>query len=226
MKSEPAKNPQSSPRIRKKRKRARTEILQAALAILRNEGVEAVTLASVAGALDMTKQAIYHYFPSKDALMKALVTSLLEDEVEALVQAVTRGESSQSTLSTLIRAFYSHYINNLEAFRTVYCLSQLSSPNHIGMDETTIREQINPRTHKLFDVLEARLSNESNESMSSQKRQQMRQLAFVAWTSALGLMTMLSVADAVGDPLIHKDEALLSTLETVFDQTRPASESN
>jgi len=216
MKSEPAQKPPFSPRIRKKRKQARKEILQAALAILRTEGVDSVTLASVAGRLHMTKQAIYHYFPSKDALMKALITSLLEEEVDALLLAVAHADSGQSTLSTMIRAFYSHYIKNLEAFRTVYCLSQLSPPNQIGMDETTIRDEINPRTHKLFDLLEARLADDS---MSREKREQMRQLAFVAWTSALGLMTMLSLADAVGDPLKHSNQALLDRLTSVFDRS-------
>jgi len=45
----------------------------------------------------------------------------------------------------------------------------------------------------------------------------MRQLAFTAWVSALGLMTMLGVADAVDDPLVHSDEDLLNTLSDVFD---------
>jgi len=220
MKSVPAETPQRSPRIRKKRKQARKEILQAAREILRQQGVESVTLASVAGVLDMTKQAIYHYFPSKDALMRALVASLLDEEVETLVQAVMHAKPGQATLSTLIRTFYSHYVNNLEAFRTVYCLSQLKSPSRISMDEATLRKEINPRTHQLFDVLEARLANES---MSRAQRERMRRLAFVAWTSALGLVTMLSVAEAVGDPLVHKDEALLDTLANVFDQSVTSS---
>ncbi len=45
----------------------------------------------------------------------------------------------------------------------------------------------------------------------------MRKLAFTAWLSALGLVTMLGVADAVDDPLIHSDEDLLDTLSSVFD---------
>jgi len=45
----------------------------------------------------------------------------------------------------------------------------------------------------------------------------MRNLAFTAWVSALGLVTMLGVADAVNDPLLHSDEDLLDTLSSVFD---------
>ena len=213
MKSEPTEKPTPSPRIQRKRKQARKEILQTTLAILREQGVESVTLAAVAGKLGMTKQAIYHYFPSKDALMSALVTSLLDDEVEVLITAVQKADSDQAALGRLIRRFYEHYINNLEAFRTVYCLSQLNSSVRIAMNEKTLREEINPRTHRLFDALEARLAKES---MSRQQRERIRRLSFVAWTSALGLVTMLSLAEAVGDPLTHRDEDLLEVLTQVF----------
>jgi hypothetical protein len=66
----------------------------------------------------------------------------------------------------------------------------------------------------LFDVLEERIASKS---ASESQREQMRQLAFTAWLSALGLMTMLGVADAVKDPLIHSDEDLLDTLSNTFD---------
>jgi len=214
MKSEPAEKPASSPRVQKKRKQARKEILQTTRDILREQGIESVTLASVAGKLGLTKQAIYHYFPSKDALMSALVTALLDEEVEVLIAAVQGADTDQATLGRLIRRFYDHYINNLEAFRTIYCLSQLNSSVRVAMNETTLREEIHPRTHRLFDVLEARLAKET---MNRQQRARIRRLSYVAWTSALGLVTMLSLAEAVGDPLAHQDEDLLDVLTRVFE---------
>ena len=204
-----------SPRVHIKREQARKDIRQAAQSILRDGGVEAVTLAAVANALGMTKQALYHYYPSKEALMRSLVTSLLDDEIEALVSAVESSSSDIETLGTLIRAFYDHYADRLDAFRTVYCLSQLHTGASVGMDEETIRDEINPRTRHLFDLLEERLSNGST---SKATRARARRLAFTAWTSALGLLTMLSVSDAVEDPLVHSDDELLETLVTVFDE--------
>lgn len=204
-----------SPRVQQKREQAQREILQAAQEIMKAGGVEAVTLASVAGQLGMTKQAIYHYFTSKEALIRSLVTSLVDDEVNALLAAVDAADSGATTLGSLIRAFYNHYINNLDALRTVYCQSQLYATPDQGMDRDTIREEINPRTQHLFDRLEARLV--ADHTMSSEKRGRLRGLAFTAWTSALGLMTMLGIADALNDPLVHTDDDLLDTLTAVFD---------
>jgi len=209
-----AKRPRS-PRIRRKRRQARDDILTVAREILSEQGVDAVTLAAVGGELGMTKQALYHYFPSKEALMKALVTSLIDDEIESLLAGIAATGSRADVLGTLIRGFYAHYRGNLNAFRTVYCQSQLYSAPDTGMDRETVRKEVNPRTQRLFDALEDRLAGAA---ASRRERERMRQLAFGAWTAALGLLTMLSVTDAVGDPLIHKDEDLLRTLAAVFDQ--------
>jgi AcrR family transcriptional regulator len=210
-----------SARVRHKRKQVRQEILQVAQHLLREGGVEAVTLASVAGELSMTKQALYHYFASKEALVRGLVTVLLNDEVDALSAAVEVSDSLEETLGTLIRAFYEHYINNLDAFRIVYCQSQLYAAPNLRIDEETLRDEINPRTRHLFDVLEGRMTSGK---VSRKERLRMRQLAFVAWSSALGLLTMLGIAEANDDPLIHTDEALLTALSNVFDSAAVRSE--
>jgi len=203
-----------SSRVQKKRERARQEILQVARGLLREGGVEAVTLASVAGALGMTKQALYHYFPSKEALTRALVTELIDDEIDALITAIDAVDSGEGTLGTLIRAFYDHYVNDLDEFRAVYCQLQLCVPREQLIDEQTIRDGIHPRTRHLFDSLEKRMTTSG---MSKSKRERLRRLAFTAWTSALGLMTILGVTDALDDPLVHSDEDLLVTLAATFD---------
>ena len=71
-----------SSRVARKRQQAREDILDAAQQILGAQGTDAVTLASVAGQLGMTKQALYHYYPSKEALLRSLVTTLLDEEIE------------------------------------------------------------------------------------------------------------------------------------------------
>ena len=57
----------------------------------------------------------------------------------------------------------------------------------------------------------------SNSSMSAAECANMRRLAYTAWLAALGLLTMLGVADATRDPLIHSDQDLLDTLADVFN---------
>ena len=210
-----AKPRTQSPRIRQKRRQARQDILDTARHVLREQGLDAVTLTGVANELGMTKQALYHYFPSKDALLSNLLTTLFDAEIDVLIAAVEAEPDDGKILSTLIRAYYAHHIADLDAFRLFYCESQLvSAPEH-GFGPDVIRDKINPRTRNLFDILEERLVRRG---MPAKKRRRVRQLAFTAWTSALGLLTMLSVADNTGDPLVHTDAALLDTLAEVFDR--------
>jgi AcrR family transcriptional regulator len=162
----------------------------------------------------MTKQAIYHYFPSKEALVRSLVAALVDTEIETLIGAIKDVDSGSKSLGTLIRAFYNHYIGRLDAFRFVYCQSQLFSGDGAELDQDTIQKDINPRTRHLFDVLEARIIATA---ASEAEHKRVRTLAFTAWVSALGLVTMLGVADAVNDPLVHSDEDLLHTMSSVFD---------
>lgn len=204
-----------STRVAQKRRRAKREIINTAQTILAQSGHDGVTLASVAGELGMTKQSLYHYFPSKEALDRDLVTALLDAEIESLLKAVDVHKASGKILGSLIRAFYSHYIGNLDAFRTIYCRSQLYSSTDSRLDQQTLREEIHPRTRQLFDLLEDRLS--APDAGKAQHRRA-RQLAFTAWTSALGLMTMLSVASANSDPIAHSEQALLKVLSDVFDR--------
>jgi AcrR family transcriptional regulator len=184
MKKQAHTNRAKSARVANKQARARREILQVAEGILQNGEVEDVTLAAVASELGMTKQALYHYFPSKEALMRGLVTSLLDDEISHLVDAIEGSDSKANTLGTLINAFYQHYSGRMNAFRSIYCQSQLFRGGVIGLDKDTIRDEINPRTRHLFDVLEERISSCA---ASESERAQMRQLAFAAWLSALGM---------------------------------------
>lgn len=204
-----------SDRIAKKRERVECEILDIAQSILSDAGPKAVTLASVAGQLGMTKQSLYHYFSSKDALVRTLVTNLLNQEIQALLEAVAKQKSDKKVLGTLIKAFHTHYVDNLGAFRAVYCHTQMDSLSKVDLDTVTLREQIHPRTRQLFGVLEHRIAGDR---ASRAERKRARQLAFTAWTSALGLMTMLGVADANDDPITHTDTALLRTLSQVFDE--------
>ena len=203
-----------SPRIAQKREQVEREILKIAQSILSENGPKGVTLASVAGRLGMTKQSLYHYYSSKEALTRALVANLLSQEIEALLVAVAKQKSDKKVLGTLIKAFHAHYVDKLGAFRTIYCHTQMYATSNLDLDEITLREKIHPRTRQLFDVLEQRIAEEG---ASRAERKRARQLAFTAWTSALGLMAMLGVADATDDPIMHPEKVLLKTLSLVFD---------
>jgi AcrR family transcriptional regulator len=68
------------PRRRLKPEERRIEILDATMTLLAQKGYWGLTMADVAKKLDVTVQAILHYFPSKDALLLGVLA--WRDEVD------------------------------------------------------------------------------------------------------------------------------------------------
>jgi len=91
----------STPRAR--RHDANVErILDAAFELIADGGLEALSMARLAAAVDFTPGALYRYFASKDALLSRLVTRTLEDLRGTLDRAI---EQLADRTSPLARVF-------------------------------------------------------------------------------------------------------------------------
>ncbi|TDD93510.1 TetR/AcrR family transcriptional regulator [Actinomadura rubrisoli] len=77
------------PSLRQRRRAAAAqEILDAAERHITEHGPHALSLRAVARSLGMTVQALYHYFPNRDALVTALITKAYDDLADAVQAAV------------------------------------------------------------------------------------------------------------------------------------------
>jgi AcrR family transcriptional regulator len=74
------------------------QIYRCALRILEAEGPQAVSMRRVAKEVGITAMAIYHHFPSRDALLSAVVDS----EFERLVDFFTPSKGKRSLEATMI----------------------------------------------------------------------------------------------------------------------------
>jgi AcrR family transcriptional regulator len=90
----------SSPTPRQRRRDANLQrILDAALELVAAGGLEALSMARLAEAVDYTPGALYRYFGSKDSLLSQLVTRILEDLRVKLVEAEARLPTPATPLS-------------------------------------------------------------------------------------------------------------------------------
>lgn len=64
----------------------RRKLLDAATALAVREGVHSVTIGGVARAAGVTKGGLFHHFPDKEALLKAMFLGQL-DELDAVIDA-------------------------------------------------------------------------------------------------------------------------------------------
>ncbi|WP_369214635.1 TetR/AcrR family transcriptional regulator [Streptomyces flavofungini] len=115
--------PTARPSLRERRRAvAAQEIVSAAEAHIVENGPHALSLRAVARDLGMTVQALYHYFPSRDDLVTALITKAYDDLADA-VQAATEATPDDLDLPGMVVAAEGYRrwaIDHPERFQLLY----------------------------------------------------------------------------------------------------------
>lgn len=115
--------PAARPSLRERRRAvAAQEIVGAAESHIVEHGPHALSLRAVARDLGMTVQALYHYFPSRDDLVTALVTKAYDDLADA-VQAATAAAPGDPELPGMVVAAEGYRrwaIDHPERFQLLY----------------------------------------------------------------------------------------------------------
>jgi len=80
----------------------RREILHAARGVFARRGVEGTGLAHVAKAVGMGRSSLYHYFRSKEGLVRALIREQMEQEEALFKTALEREGSPLERIAALV----------------------------------------------------------------------------------------------------------------------------
>ncbi len=117
----------SSPHVRAKRRRRRTEILHSALQAFRARGYHATTLEDIAAQLGIRSAALYHYFPDKDAILYACHREGLAEVERVLAEAKDKYASAREQLRYAIHEHVRVMTDTLEGSALALEVSALSS---------------------------------------------------------------------------------------------------
>jgi len=107
---------------RKLREReARVElILSSALKVFAERGIKEATMDEIAEAAELGKGTIYYYFPSKEAIIKELVTTTVDHHFNGILEKVRFAASPWEVAEGIIARFVANYKENPELFRLFY----------------------------------------------------------------------------------------------------------
>ncbi len=186
---------------------SRQEIIDVTRSVLARSGALKLTLELVAAELGMSKQALYHYFPSKDALLFDVVLDDLIASAEAVNRACAAAPDGASALEALIRAYTAYFLPRLDAFRlmTMQVGAALDWKHSPAM-----LERLRPINDLLYGETEKKLA--ADHRAPRRDKQEPRRLAFTAHLAAMGFLTMRAVVDRMNDPLLHSDDDLVDEL--------------
>ncbi len=195
-------------RIQRRHDQSRGDILAAARSVLLRDGIAAVTLDAVAREAGMSKTGLYYYFASKQALVFELVFGLWESHGEQVRDAVEQVETGPAALAAIIRNTISTYAPQMDDFRLAFLLGQVSGPSGLGLSSEQF-ERIRPINDLILRGAAGKLAGQHSVV-------EPRLLAFLAFASALGLLTIKGLVESQGDPLLYSDEQLIEAMSKVF----------
>ena len=202
-------------RRERKRDQSREEILQAARRVLFRHGIGAMTLDAVANEVGMSKTGLYYYFPSKDALVFELVHGVIEAQAKAVQQGVAQASDGGGALRAIIGETVTAFAPRLDDFRLAFLFGQVAGAGALTWDRDQF-ERIRPLNDLLFAKATEMLVAERGER-TPRAAVEPRLLAFLAYLSAIGLLTMKGMVEPMDDPLIYSDEQLVEGLARVFE---------
>jgi AcrR family transcriptional regulator len=197
-------------RQQRRRDRSREDILTAARVVLLRDGIAAVTLDAVARAAGMSKTGLYYYFPSKEALVFELVFNVWEQQGQQVSDAVKAVDTGPAALAAIIRTTIEGYAPQMDDFRLAFLLGQVSNSSGLQVSAEQL-ERIRPINDLILAGAAEKLAQGAQPSAVEP-----RLLAFLAYVSALGLLTMKGLVESQGDPLRYSDEQLVDGLGKIF----------
>lgn len=181
----------------------RAEILRVGATIVREGGPAKLTYDEIAARLGVTKQAVIYWFPNKEALISSLALPALQDETDVAVAALAAAPVGRvAALTAFARALIDFHLGDLDRFRLTYIAVQ--TPGSSVEPSTTLKASIHAITRPMYDALEERLKDQSEV--------QPRLSAVAVHMAILGFVLLISLADAVRDPLRHQTADLVAAL--------------
>jgi AcrR family transcriptional regulator len=129
----------------------REQILQAAQKLFADQGFRETNLGDVAAQLGFRRQAVYHYFRSKDEILYELIDRAGQAMVAGAQPALEADLPPADTLAEVVRNHVRQLLRNADIFRIQFTeLSKLT-----GERADMLRRDISAYVRRIADVIEA-----------------------------------------------------------------------
>jgi TetR/AcrR family transcriptional regulator len=163
-------------------------ILDAALASFASRGYEATSLDAVAKELELTKQSILYWFPSKDALLEAVIARSAVDLSAALEGALQRAGEGWDRVEAVVRSVFRLSARQPELLGLLREVGRLGPPA-----ATQMTLALAPLVQRASAFLEAEME------AGSMRRHDPGLLLLAIYSTVIGMVTEVEVLRALGE---------------------------
>lgn len=185
-------------------------ILVAAMAAFGTRGYEATSLDDLARELGIRKQTILYWYPSKDALLEAVVDRCADEVTVRLVRGLDGAEDGFGRVEAMVRVMFRL------AARHPTMLGFLREVTRLGPPASTrLLDRLEPLIDRAAGFLEAEMD------AGRMRRHDPRVLLLAAYSMVTGLATEVEVLRAFGEAptlpsLLRRRDELLSLLRAAL----------
>jgi TetR/AcrR family transcriptional regulator len=186
-------------------------ILVAAMDAFGTRGYDGTSLDDLARELGIRKQTILYWFPSKEALLEAVVDRCAEEVSGRLVRALERADDGFGRIEAMVRAMFRL------AARHPSMLGFLREVTRLGPPASTrLLEHLSPLIDRASAFFEAEMD------AGRMRRHDPRLLLLAAYSMVTGMATEVEVLRAFGEEptlasLVHRRDELLSLLRAALE---------
>ena len=186
-------------------------ILDASMTAFGTRGYEATSLDDLARELGIRKQTILYWFPSKDALLEAVVDRCADEVTVRLIRGLEGAEDGFGRVEAMVRAMFRL------AARHPAMLGFLREVTRLGPPSST---RLLGRIEPLIDRASGFLQEEMD--AGRMRRHDPRLLLLAAYSMVTGMATEVEVLRAFGEEptlpsLLRRRDELLSLLRAALE---------
>lgn len=185
-------------------------ILDAALVSFGTRGYEATSLDALAEGLGVRKQSILYWFPSKEALLEALIDRSGAELAEALQEALDRAGDGWPRVEAVVRSVFRLSARRPELLGLLREVGRLGPPA-----ATRLMLVLEPLAGRASAFLEAEMET------GHMRRHDPRLLLLAIYSTVVGMITEVEVLRALGEEptarsLVRRRQEILRLLRSAL----------
>ncbi len=185
-------------------------ILHAALVSFATRGYEATSLDALAGGLEVRKQTILYWFPSKEALLDAVIDTSAAELTDTLEAALARAGGGWERIEAVVRSVFRLAARRPELLGLVREMGRLGPPA-----ATRFTAALDPLVVRASGFLEAEMD------AGHMRRHEPRLLLLAIYSTVIGMVTEVEVLRALGEEpsarsLVRRRAELLDLLRSAL----------
>jgi TetR/AcrR family transcriptional regulator len=185
-------------------------VLAAAVESFGTRGYEATSLDDLAKGLGLRKQTILYWYPSKDALLEAVIDRTAADLAAALDRSLARAGAGWPRVEALVKSVFRISVRRPELLGVVREASRLGPPA-----ATRLLAAFEPLMARATGFLAAEMA------AGRMRQQDPRMVLLAAYSAVLGMATEVEVLQALGfqptaRDLVRRRDQLLSFLRSAL----------